>query len=234
MRRLGDELGIKAPSLYKHLPGRDAVVTGVGGRDAVRDRRATARGRIRALTPATVRSPPCSPPTGDFGRDHPNLYRLVTPATCPGPRSPRARGLGRRAVLSRHRRAVPRAGAVGVRPRHPDPRDRRALPARLRSRSDLGGRSKGLHIETGAFRGAKAIHGRSATIGPDLVFGRHLPLWPAVTTALLRVRRNQASPEGTLWRRRSAWLVRRHYAAICVMLRWLHLRRACSVGGSCR
>ena len=26
MRRLGDDLGIKAPSLYKHLAGRDAVV----------------------------------------------------------------------------------------------------------------------------------------------------------------------------------------------------------------
>ncbi len=26
MRRLADELGIRAPSLYRHLPGRDAVV----------------------------------------------------------------------------------------------------------------------------------------------------------------------------------------------------------------
>lgn len=78
MRRLGDELGIKAPSLYKHLPSRDAVIaqlvdetlfeTGDLLHAAVSATTAdTAGGPVPALL-AAYRG---------FGRDHPNLYRLV-------------------------------------------------------------------------------------------------------------------------------------------------------------
>jgi AcrR family transcriptional regulator len=76
MRRLGDELGIKAPSLYNHLPGRDAVVaelvdetlfeTGELMHAAVS--RPEAGGPVTALL-ATYRQ---------FGHAHPNLYRLLT------------------------------------------------------------------------------------------------------------------------------------------------------------
>ncbi len=81
MRRIGDELGIKAPSLYKHLPGRDAVVaqlvdetlfdSGERMHEAVSG--AAAGGPVAALLAAYR----------DFGREHPNLYRLVTTGDLP-------------------------------------------------------------------------------------------------------------------------------------------------------
>jgi len=84
MRRLGDELGIKAPSLYKHLPGRDGVVaqlvdetlfeTGDRMHSAVSAPAADATGGPVPALLAAYR---------DFGRDHPNLYRLVTTGKLP-------------------------------------------------------------------------------------------------------------------------------------------------------
>ena len=81
MRRLGHELGIRAPSLYKHLPSRDAVVarlvdetlfeSGARMHSAVSTR--AAGGPVRLLLVAYR----------DFGRNHPNLYRLVTTGTLP-------------------------------------------------------------------------------------------------------------------------------------------------------
>ncbi|MDP9094809.1 MAG: TetR/AcrR family transcriptional regulator [Actinomycetota bacterium] len=84
MRRLGDELGIKAPSLYKHLPGREGVVarlvdetlfeSGDRMHAAVSEPAAdVAGGPIQALL-AAYRG---------FGRKHPNLYRLVTTGNLP-------------------------------------------------------------------------------------------------------------------------------------------------------
>jgi AcrR family transcriptional regulator len=81
MRRLGDELGIRAPSLYKHLPGRDGVVV-----ELVDDTLFEAGERLHAAV-----SEPATDVTGgpvaallaayrDFGRAHPNLYRLVMTA----------------------------------------------------------------------------------------------------------------------------------------------------------
>jgi AcrR family transcriptional regulator len=76
MRRLGDELGIRAPSIYKHFVDKGAVEAAViedvfaeiG--TALHDSVATS-GRGDAVTPllTTYRA---------FGVDHPNLYRLAT------------------------------------------------------------------------------------------------------------------------------------------------------------
>jgi AcrR family transcriptional regulator len=90
MRRLADELGIKAPSLYKHLPGRDAVVaqlvdetlfdTGDQMHAAVDSPAAEADGPVQALLAAYRK----------FGRARPNLYRLVTQALFSATHSPPA------------------------------------------------------------------------------------------------------------------------------------------------
>jgi AcrR family transcriptional regulator len=76
MRRLGDELSMKAPSIYKHLDGKTAIeavlieqaFTELGG-----DLRAAVDGRTprNAVAPLldTYRS---------TARAHPNLYRLAT------------------------------------------------------------------------------------------------------------------------------------------------------------
>ncbi len=81
MRRLGDELGIKAPSLYKHLPGRESVIALLvdeslfesGDRMHAAVAAPAAGGPVPALL-AAYRA---------FGRDHPNLYRLVTTGSLP-------------------------------------------------------------------------------------------------------------------------------------------------------
>ncbi len=93
MRRLGDELGIKAPSLYKHLPGREAVVAQVVNETLFRtgdlmhaavsassdnhdkhdDSDDSTVGPVEALLLAYR----------TFGHEHPNLYRLVTAGTLP-------------------------------------------------------------------------------------------------------------------------------------------------------
>ncbi len=96
MRRLGEELGIKAPSLYKHLPSRDAVVallvddalfetgdvlhaavsagdaalSAAGARGAAWN---AAAGPVAALLAAYRR----------LGREHPHVYRLATMGTLP-------------------------------------------------------------------------------------------------------------------------------------------------------
>ena len=81
MRRLGEELGIKAPSLYKHLPGRDAVVAQL-----------VDEGLLDSgdLMHAAVSAPAADGPVAallfayrDFGRNHPNLYRLATAGDLP-------------------------------------------------------------------------------------------------------------------------------------------------------
>jgi AcrR family transcriptional regulator len=76
MRRISDQLGIKAPSLYKHLPGREAVVAHLIN-DVLFE-------SGDALHAAVSLPTPDGPVTAlldayrDFGRRHPNLYRLTT------------------------------------------------------------------------------------------------------------------------------------------------------------
>jgi AcrR family transcriptional regulator len=74
MRRLADRLGIRAPSLYKHLPSKEALeaaVISVGFEEsAERFEAAVAsdpRRPLRAIA-AAYRS---------FAREHPHLYRLM-------------------------------------------------------------------------------------------------------------------------------------------------------------
>lgn len=89
MRRLGDELGIKAPSLYKHVAGRDAVVAAL-----VQDTLLETGERMHSAVAAPGAGGPVAALLAayrDFGCHHPNLYRLVTTGNLP--RSALAPGL---------------------------------------------------------------------------------------------------------------------------------------------
>jgi AcrR family transcriptional regulator len=70
MRRIADRVGIRAASIYKHFPNKDALETAMISVGF--ERVATALGRggdgLEGLA-ATYR---------DFGRRHPHLYRLMT------------------------------------------------------------------------------------------------------------------------------------------------------------
>ncbi len=88
MRRLGDELGIRAPSLYKHLAGREAVLA-----QLVEDTLFETGDLMHSAVSAPVAGAPVAALLAayrHFGRSHPNLYRLVTagglsrPALTPG------------------------------------------------------------------------------------------------------------------------------------------------------
>lgn len=81
MRRLADDLGIKAPSLYKHLPGKaaleaalvEAALAEMGGALHAAVARPGRARPVRALL-ATYRS---------HGVANPNLYRLATAGRLP-------------------------------------------------------------------------------------------------------------------------------------------------------
>jgi AcrR family transcriptional regulator len=75
MRRLAERLGIRAPSLYKHFPDKDAIEAAIiaegFAESAERFEAAVASDRrrpLRALARAYQR----------FAREHPHLYRLMT------------------------------------------------------------------------------------------------------------------------------------------------------------
>jgi AcrR family transcriptional regulator len=77
MRRLGDELGIRAPSLYKHFPDKAAVELAL-----VEEALAEVG---EALHAAVARPPPTGTPVESllrsyrrYGLGHPHLYRLAT------------------------------------------------------------------------------------------------------------------------------------------------------------
>ncbi|MGA7416923.1 MAG: TetR/AcrR family transcriptional regulator [Acidimicrobiales bacterium] len=84
MRRLGDALGIRAPSIYKHFPGKPAVEIaliedamvelGHALHQAVVDARAAGAGDAVSPLLATYRAQAVA---------HPNLYRLATSAALP-------------------------------------------------------------------------------------------------------------------------------------------------------
>jgi AcrR family transcriptional regulator len=76
MRRIGQRLGIRAPSIYKHLPDKDALEAAIIS---------TGFEEQAALFEAAVDQPD---PLGalarayrNFGREHPHLYRLMTDRT---------------------------------------------------------------------------------------------------------------------------------------------------------
>jgi AcrR family transcriptional regulator len=85
MRRLGERLGIRAPSLYKHLPDKAAVEVAL---------MADGLAELAAVLEAAVRGAPGDPlpPLGaayrDFALAHPHLYRLMTDRPLPRDRLP--------------------------------------------------------------------------------------------------------------------------------------------------
>jgi AcrR family transcriptional regulator len=68
MRRLGERLGIRAPSIYKHLPGKDALEAAVIS-DGFEEFAATLDGTTLEELARGYRA---------FAREHPHLYRLMT------------------------------------------------------------------------------------------------------------------------------------------------------------
>ena len=104
MRRVADELGIRAPSLYKHLPDKSALETAIiadGFEEAAAAFEAAVDGEDDALTAfvAAYRA---------FASAHPHVYRLMTEGPLPRERLPA--GLEARA-------AAPLASAMGSAPR---------------------------------------------------------------------------------------------------------------------
>jgi AcrR family transcriptional regulator len=76
MRRLGDELSMKAPSIYKHLDGKAAIEL-VLVEQALSELGGELRAAVDGLTPVdAVR--PLLETYRRSGLDHPNLYRLAT------------------------------------------------------------------------------------------------------------------------------------------------------------
>src|SRR3712207_1978991 len=79
MRRIAEALGIRAPSLYKHLPGKEALevaITTAGFEEAAAAFEAATDGTAEPLAAfvAAYRV---------FARAHPHLYRLMTDRPLP-------------------------------------------------------------------------------------------------------------------------------------------------------
>ena len=140
MRRLAERLGIRASSLYKHLPNKRALETAlvaVGFEDWLKAFE-TAADSADSL-PALVRA------YRTYALEHPALYRLMTErpldrAGLPAELEDRTAGPIRRR-RGWGRRSRPRD--VGVRPWDDDPRAERALPGGGRPRRRLGTRGRG-------------------------------------------------------------------------------------------
>jgi AcrR family transcriptional regulator len=76
MRRLGEELSMKAPSLYKHVEGKAAIEL-VLVEEALVELGGALREGIDGLTPTRAVGPLLAT-YRRMGLDHPNLYRLAT------------------------------------------------------------------------------------------------------------------------------------------------------------
>ena len=76
MRRVGDELSIKAPSLYKHFPNKAAIEL-VVIEQALEELGAALRGAVAGRT-RTAAVQPLLDSYRRVAREHPNLYRLST------------------------------------------------------------------------------------------------------------------------------------------------------------
>lgn len=81
MRRLGEALGIRAPSLYKHLPGKAAIQIALIEfglwQMGTCTHRAIERRSARTATPTLLRA------YREQALAHPNLYRLATAGPLP-------------------------------------------------------------------------------------------------------------------------------------------------------
>jgi len=76
MRRLGEELSIRAPSIYKHFDGKPAVEL-VLVEQGLAEMGAALRAAIHGRTPADAVGPLLAA-YRRTAREHPNLYRLAT------------------------------------------------------------------------------------------------------------------------------------------------------------
>jgi AcrR family transcriptional regulator len=122
--RLAERLGIRARSLYKHLPDR----AGPGGRHHCHRVEDAAAAFETAVDDAADRWPPSPPPSGR-SRAHPHLYRLTTGQPLPASTYPPASRTRRRtAATGRHNPARP--GRLRVRPRNGAAGAHRAHPTR--------------------------------------------------------------------------------------------------------
>jgi AcrR family transcriptional regulator len=89
MRRLADRLGIRAPSLYKHLPGKaalEAAVIATGLEDLAAVLEAAVDRTAGAAAGGTTSAAPLAALTAAyraFALDHPHLYRLMTDQPLP-------------------------------------------------------------------------------------------------------------------------------------------------------
>ena len=152
MRRVAESLGIKAPSLYKHFPDKGALEAAL-----IEDALAEMGAVLHAALARPGRHAPVAALLAAYRTEalaHPNLYRLATAGQLPrGEPARRPRSVGGRALLPRHGRGAPRAGAVVLRARHGDPRDRRPVPRQLGPRQHLASGSR--RVQPPAIDGAR-------------------------------------------------------------------------------
>ena len=138
MRRLAADLGMKAPSLYKHFPDKESlelelIIVGFEESAAAFEAALATqpRSQIEALGAAYR----------EYARAHPHIYRLMTDRPLPRERLP---------VGLEYRAAAPldagdgfrrrRSGRVGPGPRPGHPGDQRPIPGRRRHRCRMAGR----------------------------------------------------------------------------------------------
>jgi AcrR family transcriptional regulator len=108
MRRLADALGIRAPSLYKHLPHKGALETAIiidGFEEAARAFEEATEGAAEPLK-AFVDA------YRTFARAHPHVYRLMTERPLPRDRLPPGLEARTAAPLLRATGSPPRARAA--------------------------------------------------------------------------------------------------------------------------
>ena len=135
MRRVAERLGIRAPSLYKHVRDKgelEAALISEGFAEVAE--RFEATGSLAALG-AAYRG---------FALEHPHLYRLMLQGRLPRERL--VPGAEERAaaplIAAVGGDARPRPRGLRVRARDGDPRARRPLPARRRPRGGVGARAQ--------------------------------------------------------------------------------------------
>ena len=83
LARVAAALGVRSPSLYNHVDGRDGLLRGVAARAHARARRRAAPRRDRAA-PARTRSPRSRQAQRAYARAHPGRYAATVAAPAPG------------------------------------------------------------------------------------------------------------------------------------------------------
>ncbi len=141
MRRLAERLGMRAPSLYKHVADKEELEVLLIAQ-ALREQGSRMHASVAGLPRRGSRKVALAALARAYrawALAHPHLYRLGDRgAIAAGAAARRARGLGGPAGRSDRRNGGEGAGHVGVRARHDDPRARRPVPTGRRSRRGMG------------------------------------------------------------------------------------------------